>query len=200
MIFKEFSKGIWKENPVLVQLLGLCPTLAVTTKVVFGFSMGLATTFVLFCSSVMVSLIRKIVPSQVRIAVFTVIIATFVTVADYFLKAYFPEISKSLGPYIPLIVVNCIILGRQEAFASKQPVFKSAFDALGMGIGFTLSLIVLAGVREVLAFGSFFGINIMPEGYTKWVIMALPAGAFLTLGILISIFNWINMKGEKRKS
>ncbi len=142
-MIKEMTKGIWKENPVLVQLLGLCPTLAVTTKAVFGLSMGLATTFVLVCSSIVVSLIRKIIPAQVRIAVFTVIIATFVTVADYFLKAQFPEISKALGPYVPLIVVNCIILGRQEAYASKQPVFKSILDAIGMGLGFALSLVIL---------------------------------------------------------
>ncbi|MDD4203095.1 MAG: electron transport complex subunit E [Candidatus Omnitrophica bacterium] len=200
MILKEFTKGIWKENPVLVQVLGMCPTLAVSTKVVFGVSMGLATTFVLLSSSIIISILRKIIPNQVRIAVFTVIIATFVTVADYFLKAQFPDISKSLGPYIPLIVVNCIILGRQEAFASKQPVFKSILDAIGMGLGFTLSLVVLAGVREILAFGTFFNMTIMPEGYTKWVIMALPAGAFMTLGLIISLFNWINMKGKESKS
>ena len=201
-MFKEMTKGIWKENPVLVQLLGLCPTLAVTTKAVFGLSMGLATTFVLVCSSVVVSFIRKIVPSQVRIAVFTVIIATFVTVADYFLKAQFPDISKALGPYVPLIVVNCIILGRQEAFASKQPVFKSLVDAIGMGIGFALSLVILGLFREILGFGTMFDINVMPAGFTKWIIMALPAGAFLGLGLIITAFNWINedllKKGAKK--
>jgi len=197
-MLKEFTKGLWKENPVLVQVLGMCPTLAVTTKAVFGFSMGLATTFVLISSSIVVSLIRKIVPNQVRIAVFTVIIATFVTVADYFLKAQFPMISKALGPYVPLIVVNCIILGRQEAFASKNSVGRSFLDALGMGLGFAISLVILGSVREILAFGSIFNYVVLGDWYAKWVIMALPAGAFITLGILIGVFNWVNIKIKRR--
>ncbi|MFH1791283.1 MAG: electron transport complex subunit E [Candidatus Omnitrophota bacterium] len=198
-MIKEFTKGLWKENPVLVQVLGMCPTLAVTGKAVFGLSMGLATTFVLVCSSIIVSLIRRIVPNQVRIAVFTVIIATFVTVADYFLKAEFPAISKALGPYVPLIVVNCIILGRQEAFASKNGVFVSFLDALGMGVGFCLSLVVLGSVREILAFGSIFNVTIMGDWYSKWVVMALPAGAFISLGLIVGLFNWINHKIEGKK-
>lgn len=193
-MLKEFTKGIWRENPVFVLVLGMCPTLAVTTKAIFGLSMGLATTFVLVSSSLVVALIRKIVPNQVRIAVFTVIIATFVTVADYFLKAKFPMISKALGPYVPLIVVNCIILGRQEAFASKNSIPKSLFDALGMGLGFVLSLVLLGTVRELFAFGSIFNIVLLGEWYTKWVVMALPAGAFITLGLLIGLFNWLNDK------
>jgi len=196
-MFREFTKGVWKENPVFIQVLGMCPTLAVTTKAEFGLAMGLATTFVLFSSSLVVSAIRKLVPHQVRIAVFTVIIATFVTIADYFLKANFYTISKALGPYVPLIVVNCIILGRQEAFASKNPVMRSLLDALGMGVGFAVSLVILGSVRELLAFGSIFDLSVLGPWYEKWVVMALPAGAFITLGILIGLFNWIDEKMKK---
>ncbi len=134
-MIKDFFKGLWRENPIFVQVLGMCPTLAVTTKALFGLSMGLATTFVVVCSSVVVSAIRRFVPEQVRIPMFTVVIATFVTAADYFLKANFFQISKALGPYVPLIVVNCVILGRAEAFASKHGVFRSFLDAVGMGVG-----------------------------------------------------------------
>lgn len=172
----------------------MCPTLAVTTKAVFGLSMGLATAFVLVSSGIVVSAIRKLVPAQVRIPMFTVIIATFVTAADYFLKANFYQISKALGPYVPLIVVNCIILGRAEAFASKNGVVRSFFDALGMGVGFTGALIILGSVREILGSGTIFGYRIMWEGYTNWVVMVLPAGAFITLGVLVGIFNVINKK------
>ena len=196
-MYKDFIKGFWKENPVFVQVLGMCPALAVTTKALFGLSMGLATTFVLLSSSIIVSLIRKVVPHQVRIAVFTVIIATFVTIADYFLKARFPMISKALGPYVPLIVVNCIILGRQEAFASKNTLPRSILDALGMGFGFALSLVILGSLRELLAFGSIFNFVILGDWYQKWVVMALPAGAFITLGLLIGLFNWVNNKFKK---
>ena len=191
---KEFCKGLWKENPIFVQVLGMCPTLAVTTKALFGFSMGMATTFVLICSSLVISSIRKLVPPQVRIATFTVIIATFVTCADYFLKASFYSISKELGPYVPLIVVNCIILGRQEAFASKNGVVKSLFDAVGMGIGFSLVLVLLGSIRELFGFGTIFYYKILGAGFEHWVIMALPAGAFITLGFLIGVFNLINKK------
>ena len=193
-MYRDFTKGLWRENPVFVQVLGMCPVLAVTTKALFGLSMGLATAFVLISSSVVVSLIRKIVPNQVRIAVFTVIIATFVTMADYFLKARFPLISKALGPYVPLIVVNCIILGRQEAFASKNPPLKSFLDALGMGLGFAISLVILGAVRELFAFGTVFHYILLGQWYEHWVIMALPAGAFITLGLLIGLFNWLNRK------
>ncbi|MBN1354099.1 MAG: electron transport complex subunit E [Candidatus Omnitrophica bacterium] len=191
---REFYKGLWRENPIFVQVLGMCPTLAVTTKALFGFSMGMATTFVLVCSSLAVSCIRKVVPQQVRIATFTVIIATFVTCADYFLKAKFYAISKELGPYVPLIVVNCIILGRQEAFASKQGILKSFMDALGMGIGFSAVLVLLGSIREILGFGTVFYYKIFGSGFEHWVIMALPAGAFITLGFLIGFFNWANKK------
>lgn len=188
---KEFIKGLWKENPVFVQVLGMCPTLAVTTKALFGFSMGMATLFVVVSSSVVVSLVRRFVPDQVRIPIFTVVIATFVTAADYFLKANFYQISKALGPYVPLIVVNCIILGRAEAFASKNSVIRSFFDALGMGIGFTSALIVLGSIRELLGAGTIFGYRLLWGGFEEWVVMILPAGAFLTLGLLVGVFNMI---------
>jgi len=191
---KEFFKGLWQQNPIFVQVLGMCPTLAVTTKALFGFSMGMATTVVLISSSITVSIIRKLVPPQVRIATFTVIIATFVTCADYFLKANFYAISKELGPYVPLIVVNCIILGRQEAFASKNGVFASFIDALGMGLGFSLVLVLLGSIRELLGFGTIFAFPILGEGFERWVIMVLPAGAFITLGFLIGLFNCINQR------
>jgi len=200
MVIKDFVKGLWHENPVFIQVLGMCPTLAVTTKAVFGLSMGLATTFVVVCSSVVISSIRKLVPAQVRIPMFTVIIATFVTAADYFLKANFFEISKALGPYVPLIVVNCLILGRAEAFASKQGVGRSFFDALGMGVGFTFALVILGSVREILGAGTIFGYRIMWQGFTNWIVMVLPAGAFITLGLLVGVFNVIDKAVQKKSS
>jgi electron transport complex protein RnfE len=193
----EFVKGIWRQNPVFVQVLGMCPTLAVTTKAVFGLSMGCATTFVLISASIVVSLIRKMIPHQVRIATFTIIIATFVTIADLFLKAVFPKISQALGPYVPLIVVNCIILGRQEAFASKNTVGRSLYDALGMGVGFTLALIILGSIRELLGFGTLFGYTVAGDSFARWVIMILPPGAFITLGVLVGLFNVISNKVKK---
>ena len=194
---KEFCKGLWRENPVFIQILGMCPALAVTTKAVFGLSMGMATTFVLVCSSLVISAARKLIPPQVRIAAFTVIIATFVTLADYFLKANFYTISKELGPYVPLIVVNCIILGRQEAFASKKSVPASILDALGMGAGFSAALVLLGSIREFFGFGTIFYYKILGENFEHWIIMALPAGAFITLGFLIGLFNLINQKRKK---
>lgn len=191
---RDFCKGLWQENPIFVQVLGMCPTLAVTTKALFGLSMGMATTFVLLCSSLIISSVRKLIPPQVRIATFTVIIATFVTCADYFLKAKFYAISKELGPYVPLIVVNCIILGRQEAFASKQGVFSSFLDALGMGLGFSAVLVLLGSIREFFGFGTIFHYKILGEGFEHWVVMALPPGAFITLGFLVGLFNWIRMR------
>jgi len=197
MKIADLTRGLWRENPVFVQVLGMCPTLAVTTKAVFGLSMGLATTFVVVSSSVVISIIRKLVPNQGRIPMFTVIIATFVTAADYFLKANFYQISKALGPYVPLIVVNCVILGRAEAFASKKAVIRSFLDALGMGIGFTCALIVLGGIREILGAGTIFGYRILWEGFTNWIVMILPAGAFITLGLLVGVFNVIDEKMKK---
>ena len=200
MMIKDFIKGLWRENPIFVQVLGMCPTLAVTTKALFGFSMGMATLFVVVCSSIVVSAIRKLVPTQVRIPIFTVIIATFVTAADYFLKANFYQISKALGPYVPLIVVNCIILGRAEAFASKHGVLRSFLDALGMGLGFTCALIVLGSARELLGSGTIFGYRVMWAGFTNWVVMVLPAGAFITLGLLVGIFNVADKKLKETKA
>lgn len=188
-IYAEFIKGLWKQNPVFVQLLGMCPTLAVTNSAINGFSMGMAVTFVLLSSGIVISLFRKFIPPEVRIATFTIIIASFVTIIDLFFKASFPDISKALGPYLPLIVVNCIILGRQEAFSSKNPPLASMADALGMGIGFTLALIILGSVRELLGSGSIFGYRLLGDYFRPWVIMILPSGAFLTLGVLIGIIN-----------
>ena len=191
-LFGEMVKGLWRDNPVLASLLGLCPTLAVTNSATNGLAMGLATSFVLISSSLFISSLRKLIPHQVRIAGYIVIIATFVTVADRFLSGFFPEISKSLGPYVPLIVVNCVILGRQEAFASKNSIGRSVLDALGMGVGFSVVLIALGIVRELLGSGSVFGITILGEWFDPWMIMILPPGAFLTLGFFIAIANWIN--------
>lgn len=193
----EFSKGIWKENPILVQLLGMCPTLAVTSTVINGVAMALATSFVLIMSSLIISLLRKIIPSSVRIASFIVVIATFVTLVDSFLKAYFYDISKALGPFIPLIIVNCLILGRQEAFASKNTVKRSLLDAFGMGVGFFLSLLVLSTVREILGFGTWFGIQVMPDLFNPWMVMIMAPGAFLTLGIMLGAYGIF--KGKKSR-
>ncbi len=191
---QEFIKGLWRENPVLRLLLGMCPTLAVTGYLANGIAMGLAVIFVLVCSSTVVSIFRRAIPSQVRIPTFIVIIATFVVVVDYFLRANFPALSKKLGPYVPLIVVNCIILGRAEAFASKRGVFLSFLDALGMGIGFTLTLVILSSVREVLGFGTLLGHPLTGKWFTPWVVMALPPGAFITLGVILSLANVIQKK------
>jgi len=196
---QEFIKGLWDENPVFRQLLGLCPTLAVTGAVINGLAMGLATTFVLIFSSLVVSSIKKLIPSQVRIASYIVIIATFVTVADRFLAAFFPPISKSLGPYIPLIVVNCIILGRQEAYSSRNTVGRSLMDALGMSAGFVLALLILSAIREILGAGTFFGYQVMGAWFEPWIIMILPPGAFITLGILLALALQIERRTKSRK-
>ncbi len=198
---KVFLKGLWRENPVFRLLLGMCPTLAVTTTAINGLGMGLATTFVLFCSSIVISFFRRLIPSQVRIATFIVIIATFVTMADLFLQAKYPILSKALGPYVPLIVVNCIILGRQEAFSSKHSSIRAMADALGMGIGFVSSLIILGSIRELIGHGTIFNhivFHTVSQGgwFVPWVIMILPAGAFLTLGLLIGFFNTLSNKSN----
>ena len=198
-IGQEFTKGLWDENPVFRQLLGLCPTLAVTGAVINGLAMGLATTFVLILCSLVVSSIKKLIPSQVRIASYIVIIATFVTVADRFLAAFFPPISKSLGPYVPLIVVNCIILGRQEAFSSKNTVGRSLIDAIGMSAGFILALLILSAIREILGAGTFFGYQVMGAWFKPWIIMILPPGAFITLGILLALALHIERRTKSRK-
>ncbi|MFQ6083115.1 MAG: electron transport complex subunit RsxE [Candidatus Aminicenantia bacterium] len=196
-IYQEFTKGLWLENPIFRQLLGLCPTLAVTNAAINGLAMGLATSFVLFFSSIVVTLIKRLIPSPVRIASYIVVIATFVTVADRFLAAFFPHISKNLGPYVPLIVVNCVILGRQEAFASKNPFFRSVVDALGMGLGFLIALLVLSSIREILGSGTFFGIQILGTWFKPWLIMILPPGAFFTLGVLMGLANQLEKMRTK---
>lgn len=187
-----FLRGLWEENPVLRQLLGMCPTLAVTNSAINGLSMGLATAFTVVASGIVISTFRKIFPREIRIVSYTLIIATFVTIADLFLAAQFPAISKNLGPYVPLIVVNCLILGRQEAFTSKNPVGLSLLDTLGAGIGFTWVLIVLGSIREFLGAGSVFDYQILGSWFEPWVIMILPAGAFITLGFLIALANYIS--------
>lgn len=196
----EFLKGLWDENPVFRQLLGMCPTLAVTNAVINGIAMGLAASFVLILSSLVVASIKKLIPSQVRIASYIVVIATFVTVADRFMAAFFPPISKALGPYVPLIVVNCIILGRQEAFSSRNSVGRSLVDALGMSAGFVLALLVLSSIREILGAGTFLGYQVMGSWFKPWIIMILPAGAFITLGALLGIALLVEQKTRERRA
>lgn len=192
-----FLKGLWRDNPVFVQLLGMCPVLAVTNSVINSLVMGLATTFVLLMSSIFVSALRKLIPKQVRIATYILIIATFVTVADYVIQAISLEIHKSLGAFISLIVVNCIILGRAEAFSSKNTLLKSMQDALGMGVGFTIAVLSLGVVREVLGNGTFAGVSLFGPGFEPWIIMILPGGAFFVLGWWLLLFNWLRQRKEK---
>ncbi|MBP7357853.1 MAG: electron transport complex subunit E [Prevotella sp.] len=187
---KIFFNGLIKENPTFVLLLGMCPTLATTTSAINGLSMGLATMFVLICSNVAISSIKKLTPDMVRIPVFVVVIAAFVTILQLMMQAYVPSINKALGIYIPLIVVNCIILGRAEAFACKNGPIESLIDGLGIGSGFTIALTILGSVRELLGAGSIFGFNIYPETYNI-LLFVLPPGAFITLGFLIAIVNKI---------
>ncbi|MHC4909098.1 MAG: electron transport complex subunit RsxE [Planctomycetota bacterium] len=187
----EFVKGIWKENPVFVQVLGMCPALAVTNSAVNGLAMGAATAFVLVGSSFLVSLLKRLIPKPVRISTYIIIIASFVTIADFSLKAMAPAIHKELGAFISLIVVNCLILGRQEAFASRNPISAAVADALGMALGFTIALVLLGGVREVLGSGSLFGQNLFGDRFEPWVIMILPPGGFLVLGMILLVFGWM---------
>jgi electron transport complex protein RnfE len=191
----EFVKGLWKENPVFRLVLGMCPTLAVTTLAINGIAMGLATTFVLICSNLVVSLIRNLIPSRVRLPAFIVVIASFVTIVDLVMAGFFFQLHKALGVFIPLIVVNCIILGRAEAFASRNSVSQSLADGLGMGIGFTLSLTVLGSVREVLGNGTIFSVPLMGETFLPFLVMVLPPGAFIALGFLLAAMNRISEKG-----
>ncbi|MDY0081961.1 MAG: electron transport complex subunit E [Ignavibacteriaceae bacterium] len=188
-LLKEFTKGLWEINPTFKQILGMCPTLAVTVSAINGIAMALATTFVLVFSSLMISLVRKLIPNQVRIASYIVIIATFVTIVDLVMKAQFVELSKALGPFIPLIVVNCIILGRAEAFASKNGPLRSVLDALGNGAGFFISLFLLGSIREIIGSGTILGYQVLPNGFEPWLIMILPAGAFLALGLMMGFAN-----------
>ncbi len=192
----NFTKGILKENPVLVLLLGMCPSLATTTSVTNAIGMGLSATAVLICSNVVISLLRKLIPSKVRIAAYIVIIATFVTIVEMLLKAFLPSLAESLGVFIPLIVVNCIILARAEAFASKNNVFQSFLDGAGMGLGFTVALTIIATFREILGAGTWMNFRVMPAAYEPALLFILPAGGFLSLGIILGIINLI--KGGKK--
>ncbi len=195
--YDEMLKGLWRDNPVFVQVLGMCPMLAVTNSAVNAIAMGLATFFVLVGSSFLVSSMKNLIPKQVRISVYVIIIATFVTVADYTLLALFPAVHKELGAFIPLIVANCMILGRQEAFASKHTVKYAVMDAIGMAGGFMVALFALGAVREILGEGKLFGLSLFGEHFEPWVIMILPPGGFITLGLLLLLFNWV---GERKKA
>ena len=202
---KQFTEGLLTKNPVTVQLLGMCSTLAITTSLFNGLGMGISVTLILICSNVLISALRKVIPSQIRIAAYIVIIAGFVTIVDLLLQAFLPELSESLGVFIPLIVVNCIILGRAEAFASKNGVLASAVDGLCQGIGYTVALVILCVVRELLGSGTFGGgilcggegIRILPEG-SPAMLMVMPVGGFLTLGVVIAFSQWLVARIEKK--
>ena len=190
----EFIKGLWRDNPVFVQVLGMCPVLAVSNTAENALAMGLATAFVLLMSNILVSSLRNFIPKQVRIASYILIIATFVTITDYAIQAISVELHKALGAFISLIVVNCLILSRAEAFASKNTIGKSILDALGMGVGFTFALLCLGAVRELLGNGSIFNIAIFPDNFQEWIVMILPAGGFFTLALWLLIFNVMKTK------
>jgi len=195
-LLKTFTKGLWKENAVFKLLLGMCPLLAVTTSAENGLGMGAASTFVLVCSNIVVATLRKLIPSKVRIPAFIIIIATFVTIVQLCMEAWVYSLYQSLGIFIPLIVVNCLILGRAEAFASKRPVFASAVDGLGMGLGFTLALFILGAVRELFGSGAILGFPVFGASYQPMLLMILPPGAFISLGLLLALMN----KLEARKN
>ncbi len=196
---QDFTRGVWRENPVLIQLLGLCPALAVTNSVENSLAMSAATFFVLMGSSLLVSSLKRWVPHEVRISTYILIIATFVTVADMSLEALAPTIHKQLGAFVALIVVNCMILGRQEAFASKRPVGRSLLDAAGTGLGFSIALILMGTVREILGSGTLLGLSVFGTNFEPWVVMVLPPGGFLTLGLLLLALSWIQRRAEQRQ-
>ncbi len=197
--FQEFWKGIWKENPVLVLMLGMCPTLAVSSSAKNALGMGLATTFVLVGSNMVISLVRNVVPGKVRIPCYIVIIAVFVTIVEMLMAAYAPaELNRTLGIFIPLIVVNCIVLGRAEAFASKNGVIRSGLDGLGMGFGFTLALMALGAVREILAEGTLFELQVIP-GWEPFMLMKLAPGAFIVLGFFLAGMNLLKIRQARRE-
>lgn len=196
MMFKPIKNGIFTENPTFVLLLGMCPTLAVTTSLKNGIGMGLSATAVLILSNLLISILRKAIPAKIRIAAYVVVIAAFVTMVDLALKAYFPDLSKALGIFIPLIVVNCIILARAEAFASKNGVFASALDGLGMGLGFTLALMIISSIREILGNGTILDIPIGID--TPILTMIMAPGGFLTLGVVLGIINAIRQRRERK--
>lgn len=197
---KEFLKGFWDENPIFRLMLGLCPTLAVTTSLLNGLGMGIATLCVLLGSNIVISLIRDFIPSKIRIPSFIVVIASFVTIIDLSMHAFAPALHAALGIFVPLIVVNCIILGRAEAFASKNSTWLSIFDALGMGLGFTLNLMVLGGIREIIGTGQLLGRPVLPSAFQPSIVMILPPGAFLTLGLLMAWMNLMSRRQEIRRA
>lgn len=192
--YEEFIKGLWRENPVFVQVLGMCPMLAVTNSAINALVMGVATLFVLVGSSFLVSAFKGWIPKQVRISLYVIIIATFVTIADYSILALMPAVHKELGAFIPLIVANCMILGRQEAFAFRHGVKHAVVDAVGMSGGFMIALMALGSVREILGSGTLFNIQLFGANFEPWVIMILPPGGFLTLGLILLVFNWATQK------
>lgn len=194
-LIQEFTKGILKENPTFVLVLGLCPTLAVSVSVANGIGMGIAATFVVVGSNVIIAMLKNVIPDKVRIPCFIVIIATFVTVVEMLMKAYSPALNRALGIYVPLIVVNCIVLGRAEAYAQKQSVMNSLFDGLGMGVGFTLALILISGIREFLGSGKLMG-HILIKGFEPVFVFGMPSGALLVIGLLLGLFNVL----KERKS
>jgi electron transport complex protein RnfE len=196
--FDTFMEGIWRQNPVFVMVLGMCPTLAVTVSAENAMSMGIATTFVLVSSCLLVSLIRNLVPKEVRIATYIVIIATFVTLVDYLIQAVSLRLYEALGAFIQLIVVNCIILGRAEAHASRNPPLKAVVNALGMGIGFTIGLFALGGTREILGAGKLFGMSLFGDQFQPWVVMVLPPGGFFVLGGWLLLFSLLRSRKEAR--
>ncbi|MDX9826458.1 MAG: electron transport complex subunit RsxE [Spirochaetia bacterium] len=196
-LWKTFKQGIIYENPLLMLMIGLCSALAVTSSVANGVGMGLAMTFVMLFSEIVISVFRKVIPNSVRIPIFIIIIAAFTTMVDLVMKAYFPDLSKSMGVFIPLIVVNCIIMGRVEAFASKQKPLTAIFDALGMGLGYTWVMIAISAVRELLGNGSLAGIPIMPASYQPILFFILPPGGFLVFGLFISFNIWLKGRMEK---
>lgn len=198
IIGERLFNGIIKENPTFVMMLGMCPTLAVTTSCINGIGMGLTSTVVLALSNVFVSLLRKIIPDKARVPAFIVIVASFVTMVQFMLEAYLPSLNDSLGIYIPLIVVNCIILGRAESYASKNPVIPSFFDGLGMGLGFTIALGILGAVREIIGAGEIFGVSILPENISPIRIIGLAPGAFFVLACLVAIQNKIKLRSGKK--
>lgn len=193
-----FILGLWQQNPVFVQALGMCPTLAVTNTALNSLAMGLATTFVLIMSSTLVSLLRFYIPRQVRIACYVLVIATFVTIVDYALQAISLPLHKALGAFVSLIVVNCLILGRAESFASKNPPGPAIADAAGMGFGFTIALLCIGSIRELLGNGSLFGWSVFADSFEKWVVMVLPSGGFLVLGVWVLVFNVIQTRKQPK--
>ena len=195
---RQLKEGLITQNPVLVQLLGMCSTMAITTSISNGIGMGISVLIILTLSNIFISLLRKIIPNEVRIACYIVVIAGFVTIVDLCLQAFFPAIAKSLGVFIPLIVVNCIILGRAEAFANKNSVLASAVDGICQGIGYTIVLVVMCAVRELLGNGTLLGYQIMPASYTPALMLVLPVGGFLCLGTLIAVMQWALAKSEKK--